>query len=616
MDLYAYEPLDLEECSFRLIRLLKGDYGPIYCEVFRASLHSSEDTIGYEALSYTWGSSDKLYEIETNGKKFPVARNLFQALGHLRLQHQDRILWIDAICIDQSNLDERGHQVRQMSSIYQRAEQVIVWLGQASSNTDLFFHYMQCLEKEAVGHACTDWKDSDGRWQLLWSNVRLLWNNLHQDAQCEGLEDLLRRPWFRRVWIIQEVANARSAKVMCGNKSVSARIFTVAPTLLGITPDSHCQAILDIMPGPSRKYSWWSRSRDLRTLLLKFKQSEASDPKDSIYALLGISSDAHRTAPLVPDYNKSLEDVIDDTVTFLLDLQDQRSAIAIPKWNLPEFLDILASLESAVASWASENGQYALVELLLKTGKVSVKVKDQYERTSLLWAAQIGDAEGVERLHGATKADINWKNQYGATALAEAALEGNTRAVQLLLKTSNVDLNSEDQWGHTPLLEAARQGHEAVVRLLLNTGKVDVKFADRSRQTPLLWAAENGHRAVVKLLLDTGRFNVNLKDNYGQTAISRAAEKGHKEVVELLLKTGKADVDLEDDYKKTALSRAEKNGHMEVVKLLREPRKAGSNPGLENLSKQILPSWVAKKGKEAIVKLRFTRGRSDVDLKD
>jgi ankyrin repeat protein len=648
MDLYAYEPLDLEECSFRLIRLFKGSYGPIHCELFRASLHSIEDGIDYEALSYTWGSAEKPYEIETDGKKFPVAKNLFQALEHLRLQHQDRILWIDAICIDQSNIDERGHQVRQMSSIYQRAEQVIVWLGQPTVNTDLFFHYMQCLEKEAVGHACINWKNSDGRWQLLWSNIRLLWNDLNQDAQREGFEDLLQRPWFRRVWIVQEVANARSAKIMCGKKLVSTRIFTVAPILLGITPDSHCQAILDIMPGPSRRYSWWSGSRDLRTLLLKFRQSEATDPRDNIYALLGIQSGGCRTALLVPDYNRSLEDVIHDTVTFLLDLGYQGSAMAaMPKWNWAEFSEILESLENAVASRAVENNQYSIAELLLKTGKISVEVKDQHEQKSLLWAAEIGDVETFERLLRESKADINWKDQHGTTTLARAASRGNIRTVQLLLNTSTVDLNSKDrwgqtplseaassgnigtvqllldtskvdlnsksQWGDTPLSEAARQGHKAVVRLLLNTGKVDLDFEDGLSNMPLLCAAENGHKEVVEILLKTGKVDINLKDSYGQTAVSRAAEKGHKEVVETLLKTGKVDVDSWDNYEKTALLRAERNGHEEIVKLLREPREVDSNPDPKDVPKKALLSWVAKKGKKTVNKLRFKRGETYVN---
>jgi hypothetical protein len=125
-------------------------------------------------------------------------------------------------------------------------------------------------------------------------------------------------------WILQEVANTRSARIMYGTKSVSARIFAVAPTLLGVTPDTHCQAVLDIMPGSSQQYSWWAGNRDLCILLLRFKQSEATDPQDVVCALLGISSDKCHTTLLVPDYNKSLKDVIQNTVSFLLHLCDRK----------------------------------------------------------------------------------------------------------------------------------------------------------------------------------------------------------------------------------------------------------------------------------------------------
>src|ERR1700722_19778739 len=77
-----------------------------------------------------------------------------------------------------------------------------------------------------------------------------------RDLLVEGLESLLRRNWFKRVWVIQETANARVAEIVCGGKSVSASIFALMPSLLEITPDPHCQPILDIMPGTLRNSSW------------------------------------------------------------------------------------------------------------------------------------------------------------------------------------------------------------------------------------------------------------------------------------------------------------------------------------------------------------------------
>jgi hypothetical protein len=163
-----------------------------------------------------------------------------------------------------------------MASIYNKTERVIIWLGPPTYDTDLIMSFMEKLEEES-------------------------------------LKSLLDRSWFRRVWILQKVAKARAAEVVCGTKSVSARIFALTPFIAGMVLDPHCQAVLDIMPGPSWKSSWWREKRDLQTLLTKFGKSEASDQRDVIYALLGISSDVSSSDSLKANYERSVQEAIQDT---------------------------------------------------------------------------------------------------------------------------------------------------------------------------------------------------------------------------------------------------------------------------------------------------------------
>ncbi|KZM25414.1 hypothetical protein ST47_g3442 [Ascochyta rabiei] len=146
MESYVYEPIDLANASFRLVRPYQDDTGPIRCELFHAQIHDAKDAIEYEALSYTWGGTIKSCNIELNGKNMPVTERLFHALQHLRYTHEDWIFWIDAICLDQQNISERGHQVQQMAPIYGFARQVVFWLGLATPNTDQIFASMQILE--------------------------------------------------------------------------------------------------------------------------------------------------------------------------------------------------------------------------------------------------------------------------------------------------------------------------------------------------------------------------------------------------------------------------------------------------------------------------------------
>ncbi|CAN9325701.1 unnamed protein product [Alternaria alternata] len=200
-----------------------------------------------------------------------------------------------------------------MCKIYSQAEEVVVWLGQATRETDDLMGSLQRLEElsslYAYGHS--HWKLA--QWTEFWLSVPK-----NSDFELrKGLGLLLSRPWFRRVWILQEIANAKKASISCGTKSIRAHTFALAPLLMGIKPDRHCQAVLDIMPGRLRENTWWTENRDLYNLLLKFSESQASDPRDKVYALLGISSDLQDTDSLLPDYTKSLQKVIQDTSSFL-----------------------------------------------------------------------------------------------------------------------------------------------------------------------------------------------------------------------------------------------------------------------------------------------------------
>jgi len=330
--MFVYEPIDLDRPAFRLLHLLKGKWPDIECTMYQAYL-DGDDIIPYDALSYTWGGTDKTSTVIVNGKYLDVTANLYSALRHLRSETEDKVLWVDAICIDQNNKRERGHQVQQMCKIYSQAEKVIVWLGQATRETDLLLESLQRLENLSTrdGHGYRYWELE--QWTQFWLSVPK-----NPDSELRyGLGLLLSRPWFRRVWILQEIANAKKASILCGTKSVRAHTFALAPSLIGIKPERHCRAVLDIMPGSLREKTWWAENRDLYNLLLKFSESEASDPRDKVYALLGISSDAQDTDSLRPDYRKGLHEVIQDTSSFLFGPRDVKYG------TMPDFLANLTS---------------------------------------------------------------------------------------------------------------------------------------------------------------------------------------------------------------------------------------------------------------------------------
>jgi hypothetical protein len=184
MSQYSYSPLPLGTDSIRLLRLKpnKDETANIQCEIFEYSLQRSSGTHLYDALSYVWGSPDKTLPIFVHNHSFNVTVNLHAALSRLRNGSLERVIWVDAICIDQANNKEKEDQIQSMAKIYGQANRVIVWLGEAEDHSD------QALEAVRLAPG----KKSTKEFEMT----------------SEAVLALLQRPWFRRIWVRLQVSDS------------------------------------------------------------------------------------------------------------------------------------------------------------------------------------------------------------------------------------------------------------------------------------------------------------------------------------------------------------------------------------------------------------------------
>ena len=137
---FRYEPLDSHAESTRMLKLLPGpDESDIECTVINVTFPFDEP---YLALSYEWGDARSIHSMRVNATAFYIQQNLYTFLWQIRSQlsaELPMLIWTDAICIDQYNVDERNHQVKLMRMIYSQADEVLVWLcDEADGSTEMF----------------------------------------------------------------------------------------------------------------------------------------------------------------------------------------------------------------------------------------------------------------------------------------------------------------------------------------------------------------------------------------------------------------------------------------------------------------------------------------------
>ncbi len=209
---YHYMSLSLEK-SRREIRLVTIQPGK-WTEALQCTLEVCDLSTApaYDALSYVWGDAEDTRPILLDGYRFRVTSNLESALRHLR-SHEPRTMRIDAICINQCDLDERASQVQLMRDIYQHASTVFGWLGEATRESEDCFTMLRFLS-DTSDYNWTE-KNVQGKTRRV---PRISRPALRRGLY--GLEDIMSRPWWTRVWIIQEISSRAELQMMCGRDTI------------------------------------------------------------------------------------------------------------------------------------------------------------------------------------------------------------------------------------------------------------------------------------------------------------------------------------------------------------------------------------------------------------
>ncbi len=236
---------------FRLLELQPSSSfeAPIECNI---SCHPiSGHNTPFKALSYTWGSSNQSSIVTMNQKRFRITPSLDEALRHLRHDDDKVTLWIDQMCINQKNDDEKSDQVRLMTKIYPLARQVLVWLGPAADNSDQVMELLSDVGRRAEALRLIEYSERN-QLGLLYRIFRgenseepltiQLQDLVAQYAprflvNLSGITALFRRPWFRRVWVVQEFALGRNPILMCGSRHMDPEVARLAMVILKLGMD-------------------------------------------------------------------------------------------------------------------------------------------------------------------------------------------------------------------------------------------------------------------------------------------------------------------------------------------------------------------------------------------
>ncbi|KAJ2987762.1 hypothetical protein NUW58_g4326 [Xylaria curta] len=414
--LELYPQLDLGARTIRLIEILPGDFSalPIHCELVEKQLTPS---LAYKALSYSWKNGDAAPDVAIfcNSTSIYISANLHAALRRLRAPNGVVRIWVDAICINQQDAVERAHQVGMMRDIYQNSSEVLIWLGESGPHDDLGDWIWEKVGKEGGALRRTHDNPNIVQWfgdkrdipkleayfssifeaeadkalrfegqrcdivgafcvlHLLASGVPVdkIWHLRHirySASIVNGINAIMDKAWWRRIWVVQETVVAKTPIIYYGNMCAPWRLFALAAVgydtgrvrdnLEGVLSHlksgySLMQFTRVIMEIESTRRGWEKREPMVPlTVLRKFRSRLATDPRDKVFAVLGLirswgtEKSGEATEGITPDYTVKDYQIFLKTTELLI---RNRRSLAVLAGTLQR-----SSGQSSMPSWVTD----------------------------------------------------------------------------------------------------------------------------------------------------------------------------------------------------------------------------------------------------------------------
>ena len=393
---YPYKPLQRHR-DIRLLKLRPGSWNDdICCELEVTSLDEQPE---YEALSYAWDDGQNSRRISLDNQLFTICTALESALRRLRHSDRPRILWVDFLCINQEDVDERSSQVSLMQDIYTDSQRVLIWLGEHESKDGSTSSIPNC-EREwgdiredhlrilsftqrvdsyhalpiAIRHFpeqdydlaafCFITQLSHGKHMHgipLFKNV-MYWRNV-----SGTLSQIMRQDWWTRIWVVQEAVLAPQATIIYGRFRCPWEIFASAARWFRLHRLTCCGEFLDgfqpqdteilrnfskaVLGIEGARHLWRDEQpTTLLPLLWRFRSRKSLNPSDKVYSLLSLVRSWGSRPPIRPDYSLTHEQLYKTVVRELIKVTGSLSVLMGTLTKSPE----LASLPSWVPDWTVE----------------------------------------------------------------------------------------------------------------------------------------------------------------------------------------------------------------------------------------------------------------------
>lgn len=389
--LFQYDTLPSDRW-FRILKVLPGRFDdPLVCELVTTSLDVAPP---YRAVSYVWGDRERVESITCSGFRRQITVNLFEGLRQIRGTDDVEIAWADAICINQIDTKERSSQVNQMGDIYDRAAEVVVWLGDDRDGiAELAFNGTRQVNKSIRDGADTTWSSvpreghsaecSSGVSSRSTMILRSTLPDILHSSVANAIKTLYQLAWFTRVWILQEVGLATIATACWGSSRIEFHEigeFIHHAMIHGNLNTVLCRNIKDVISGSpycalhnvwstyDKQNSWVSRNPvlssrskwmtevfkiDIVLVLEASRMMYATDPLDHVFAFLGhpkALQPGTKDTLIQANYNTDLDalhhslasKIAETSLNFLVQVQNMAEDVDlrnekpswIPQWHI------------------------------------------------------------------------------------------------------------------------------------------------------------------------------------------------------------------------------------------------------------------------------------------